>query len=59
LVRKPEGKRPLGRFGYRCVDNIRMYLTEGGWEDVDWMDLAQERDQWWALVNMLMNLQVP
>jgi hypothetical protein len=39
--------------------NIRMDLTEIGWEVVDWIRLAQDRDQWWAVVNMLMNLRVP
>jgi hypothetical protein len=38
--------------------NIRMELTEIGWEGVDWIHLSQDRDQWWALVNMVMNLQV-
>jgi hypothetical protein len=40
-------------------DNIRMDLKETGWEGVDWMHLAQDRDQWWAVVNMVMNLRVP
>jgi hypothetical protein len=37
------------------VDNIKMHLTEIGWGGMDWIDLAQDRDQWWALVNMVMN----
>jgi hypothetical protein len=41
------------------VDNIKMNLTEIGWEGVDWIDLAQDRDQWRALVNTIMNLLVP
>jgi hypothetical protein len=41
------------------VDNIEMDLTEIGWSVMDWIDLAQDRDQWWALVNMVMNLRVP
>jgi hypothetical protein len=41
------------------VDNIRINLRETGWEGVDWMHLAQDRDQWWALVNAVMNLWVP
>jgi hypothetical protein len=43
---------------YRWEDNIRMNLEEIGWEDVDWIQLAQDRDQWWALVNTVMNLRV-
>jgi hypothetical protein len=45
LVRKPEGKRPQGRPRRRCVDNIKMDLREIGWGDMDWNDLAQDRDQ--------------
>jgi hypothetical protein len=56
LVRKPEGKRPLGRPRNGWDDNIRMELRERGWEGVDWTHLAQERDQWRALVNTVMNL---
>jgi hypothetical protein len=41
------------------VDNIKMYLREIGWDDMDWIDPAQDRDQWKALVNMVMNLRVP
>jgi hypothetical protein len=59
LVGKPEGKRPLGRPRRRWVDNIRMDLREIGWDDVDWIDLAQDRDQWRALVSTVMNLRVP
>jgi hypothetical protein len=51
LVGKPEGKRPLGRTGCRWVDNIKMDLREIGWGDMDWTDLAQDRDQWRALMN--------
>jgi hypothetical protein len=43
----------------RWVDNIRMDLGEIGWDGVDWFDLAQDRDQWRALVNTVMNLRVP
>jgi hypothetical protein len=57
-VRKPEGKRPPGRPRHRWVDNIKMDLLEMGW-GVDWIGLAQDRDKWRALVNVLMNLQVP
>jgi hypothetical protein len=46
LVGKPEGKRPLGRPKCRWVDNIKIDLREIGWDGMDWMDLAQDRDQW-------------
>jgi hypothetical protein len=59
LVRKPEGKRPLGRPRHTWINNIKMYLREIGWGGMDWITLAQDRDQWRALVNMVMNLQVP
>jgi hypothetical protein len=59
LVGKPKGKRPLGRPRRRWVDNIKMDLTKIGWDGVDWIELAQDRDQWRALVNTVMNLQVP
>jgi hypothetical protein len=55
----PEGKRPLGRPRRRCVDNIKIDLREIGCNGVDWMDMAQDRDQWRALVNTVMNLRVP
>jgi hypothetical protein len=58
LVGKPEGKRPLGRPTRRWVDNIKMDLGEVGWDGVDWMDLAQDRDRWGAYVNAVMNLRV-
>jgi hypothetical protein len=59
MVGKPDGRRPLGRPGHRCVDNIKMDLREIGWDGMDWIDLAQDRDQWRALVNAVMNLRVP
>jgi hypothetical protein len=59
LVRNPEGKRPLGRRRRKCMDNIKMDLKERGWDGMDWIDLAQDRDQWRALVNTVMNLRVP
>jgi hypothetical protein len=59
LVGKPEGKRPLGRLRRRWVDNIKMDLGEVGWDGVDWIDLAQDRDRWRAYVNTVMNLRVP
>jgi hypothetical protein len=58
-VGKPEGKRPLGRPRHRWVDNIKMDLREIGWAGVDWIDLARDRDQWTAIVDMVMNLRVP
>jgi hypothetical protein len=59
LVGKPEGKRPLGRPRRRWVDNNKMDLREIGWDGVDWIDVPQERDQWRALVNTVMNNRVP
>jgi hypothetical protein len=59
LVGKPERKRPLGRPRRRWVDNIKMDLREMGWNDVDWIDMAQDRDQWRALVNTVMKIRVP
>jgi hypothetical protein len=59
LVRKPEGKRPLGRPRRRWVDNIRMDLREVGWGNGDWIGVAQDRNRWRALVNSVLNLRVP
>jgi hypothetical protein len=59
LVGKPEEKRPIRRRGHTWVDNIKMDLREMGWGSMDWIDLAQDRDQWRALVNTVINLQVP
>jgi hypothetical protein len=59
LVGNSEGKRPLGRSRRGWVDNIKMDVREIGWDDMDWIDLAQDRDQWRALVNTVMNLRVP
>jgi hypothetical protein len=59
LVGKPEGKRPLRRPRCRRVDNIRMDLGEVGWVDVNWIVLAKDRNRWRALVNSVLNLQVP
>jgi hypothetical protein len=58
-VGKPEGKRPLGRPRRRWVDNIKMDHLELGWDDVDWIGLAQDRDRWRALVNSVLDLRVP
>jgi len=59
LVGKPEGKRPLGRPRLRWEDNIKMDLQEVGYGDMDWIELAQDRERWWAFVNAVMNLLVP
>ena len=59
LVGKPEGKRPLGRPRLRWENNIKMDLQEEGCGGMDWMELAQDRDWWRALVNAVMNLRVP
>jgi len=56
---KHGGKRPLGRPKRRWKGNIRMDLREKGCEVVDWIHLAQDKDQWWAVVNTVMNLRVP
>jgi hypothetical protein len=55
FVGKPGGKRPLGRRRYRWVDNIKMDLREISWGGVDWIDMAQHRYQWRALVNTVIN----
>ena len=59
LVGKPEDTEKLGRDRCRWEDNIKMDLQEVGWRDMDCVDLAQERDRWWALVNAIVNIQVP
>jgi hypothetical protein len=59
LVWKPEGRRPLGRPRRRWEDNIKMYVGGIGWGDIDWIDLAQDKDRWRAVVNTVMNLRVP
>jgi hypothetical protein len=58
LVGKPKGKRPLGRPRHRWEDGIGMDLREIGWGGVEWIQLAQDRGQWQAFVNKVMNLQV-
>jgi hypothetical protein len=59
LVGRPEGKRPLGRPRRRWEDNIKMDLREIGIYGANWIQLAQDRVQWWACVNTVMNLRVP
>jgi hypothetical protein len=59
LVGKPEGKKPLGRFKRRWEDNIKAELQQVGYGGMDWIGLVQGRDRWRALVNDVMNLQVP
>jgi hypothetical protein len=59
LVTNPHGKRPLGRRRRRWKNNIRIDLRETGWEGVEWIHLAQDMDQWLALVNTVMNLPIP
>jgi hypothetical protein len=59
LVGKPEGNRPLGRPRRRWVDNIKVDLREIGWDGVDWIDMAEDRYQWRALVNTVLNPRVP
>jgi hypothetical protein len=58
-VGKPEGKRPLGRARHRWENNIKMDLQEVGCGSMDWIEMAQDRDRWQALVNVVMNLWVP
>jgi len=58
-VGKPEGKRPLGRPRRRCEVNIKIDLKEVSCEGMDWIDVAQDRDRWRALVNAVMNMPVP
>jgi hypothetical protein len=58
-VGKSEGKKPLGRPTRGWVNNIKMDHREVGWDGMDWIDLAQNSDQWRALVNKAMNLRVP
>jgi len=58
LMRKPEGKGPLGRHRQRWEDNIKMDLQEVGWGGMDWIDMAQGKDRWWALVKVVMKLRV-
>jgi hypothetical protein len=58
-VGKAEGNRQLGRPRLRCEDNIKMVSREMGWSGMDWIDLAQDRNQLWALLDTVMNLTIP
>jgi hypothetical protein len=59
LVGRPEGKRLLGRPTSKRLDNIKIDIRDIGWDSMDWIDLAQDTDQWRALVKTVMNLRVP
>jgi hypothetical protein len=59
LMENPEGKRPFGGPRHRWEDSIKMDLQEVGCGGMDRTDLAQDRDRWWSLVNVVMNLWVP
>jgi hypothetical protein len=59
LVGRPEGRRQLERPRRRWENNIKMDLQEVGWGGIDWIDMAQDRDKWRALVSAVMNLRVP
>jgi hypothetical protein len=59
LVRRPEGKRPLGRTKLRWEDNIKIHLRQVGRGGMDWIELAEDRDSWRAVANVVMNLRVP
>ena len=59
LVGKPEGRNPLGKPSRRWEDNIKIYLTEMGLGDMNWIDVAADRDRWRAVVNAVMNFRVP
>jgi len=58
-VGKPEGKGPLERPRHRWEDNIKMDLQEMGCGVMDWIEMAQDRDRWWGLINVPVNLRVP
>jgi hypothetical protein len=59
LVGKPEGRRPLGRPEHRWEDNIKMDIREVVWVGMDWIDVAEDRDRWRAVVNEVMKLWDP
>jgi hypothetical protein len=59
LMRKPEGMEPLGVLKHKWDCNIKIYIREIEWGDMDWTHLAQDKDQWWALLNTVTDLRVP
>jgi len=59
LVGKPEGKKPLGRPGRRWKDNIKKVFQEVGCEGMSWIDVAQDRESWWAVLIKVMNFRFP
>jgi hypothetical protein len=59
ILRKSEGTRPLGSPRHRCVDIGKLDLIEIGWNDMDWIVLAWDKDQWRALVNLILNICIP
>jgi hypothetical protein len=59
MVGKSDGKRPLARPRRRCENNTKMDVTEVGWGGINWIHLGQDRDQWRALVNTVINVRVP
>ena len=59
VVGKSEGKRPIGRTGHRLEDNMKLDLQEVDWGGMDWIDLAQDKDRWCALINAVMTLWIP
>jgi hypothetical protein len=59
LVAKPEVKKPLERLRHRWEDNVKMDLRETGWGGMDWIDLAEDNNQWRALLNTVMNFRAP
>jgi hypothetical protein len=58
LVGKLKGGKPLSKLRLRWQDGIKMDLREMGWEGVEWIHLTQDRDRWWVLMNMVMNLWI-
>jgi hypothetical protein len=58
-VETPKRNRPLGRPRHRWKDSTKTDLKEIGWQGVDWTDVAQDSDKWWAFVNKVMNFCVP
>jgi hypothetical protein len=59
VVEKLERKKPFGKPGRRWKNNIKINFKDIYWEDVDWINLAQDMDKWWAVVSTVINLQTP